>query len=55
MKKTNNGFNPSTVISALIYIYCKEKKIKILMKDISNITGISCMSIKRYIKKNASS
>jgi transcription initiation factor TFIIIB Brf1 subunit/transcription initiation factor TFIIB len=55
IKKSNNGFNPSTVISAHIYIYCKDKKIKILMKDICDITGISCMSIKRYIKKNVSS
>jgi transcription initiation factor TFIIIB Brf1 subunit/transcription initiation factor TFIIB len=55
IKKSNNGFNPSTVISAHIYMYCKDKKIKILMKDICDITGISCMSIKRYIKKNVSS
>lgn len=55
INKSNNGFNPSTIISAHIYLYCKEKNIKILMKDISSVTGISCMSIKRYIKKNVGS
>ncbi len=53
ISKSNTGFNPSTVISAHIYLYCKGKNVKILMKEISSITGISCMSIKRYIKKNA--
>lgn len=48
--KKNSGFNPSTVISAHIYLYCKEKNIKISLKEISTVTGISCMSIKRYIK-----
>jgi len=51
--KNNNGFNPSTVISANIYIFCKANKIKITLKKISDVTGISCMSIQRYIKKNA--
>ena len=55
INKTNSGFNPSTVIAAHIYLYCKEKNIKILLKDISSVTGISCMSIKRYIKKNVNS
>jgi len=49
---SNNGFNPSTIISAHIFDYCKKNNLKISMKEISNITGISCMSIKRYIKKN---
>lgn len=48
----NNGFNPSTVISAYIYLFCKKNKIKISLKKISNVTGISCMSIQRFIKKN---
>ena len=55
IKNKNNGFNPSTVISAHIYLYCKKHSIKLLMKDISSVTGISCMSIKRYIKKNVDS
>ncbi|MDP2794752.1 MAG: hypothetical protein Q8O25_11865 [Sulfurisoma sp.] len=48
----NNGFNPSTVISAYIYVFCKKNKIKISLKQISDVTGISCMSITRFIKKN---
>ena len=48
----NNGFNPSTVISAYIYIFCKKNKVKISLKKISDVTGISCMSIQRFIKKN---
>ena len=52
IKKSNTGFNPSTIISAYIYIFCRQNKLNITLKQISNITGISCMSIQRYIKKN---
>lgn len=51
--KSNNGFNPSTVISAYILIFCRENNIKKTLKEISQVTGVSCMSILRYIKKNA--
>ena len=52
IKETNNGFNPSTIISAYIYVFCRKNKLNITLKQISNTTGISCMSIQRYIKKN---
>lgn len=52
IKKSNNGFNPSTIISAHIYVFCRANKLNITLKQISNTTGISCMSILRYIKKN---
>lgn len=51
IKKMNNGFNPSTIIAGNIYVYCKENNKKLSMKDISNVTGISCMSIKRFTNK----
>lgn len=52
IKKSNNGFNPSTIISAHIYCFSRTNKLNITLKQISNVTGISCMSIQRYIKKN---
>ena len=55
ISKLNSGFNPSTIISAHIYLHCKENNVKISMKEITNVTGITCMSIKRFIKKNACS
>jgi transcription initiation factor TFIIIB Brf1 subunit/transcription initiation factor TFIIB len=50
--KSINGFNPSTVISAHIYFFCKQNNINITLKRVCSITGISCMSILRYMKKN---
>lgn len=50
-KQNISGHNPITIISSCIYLYCREKKLKISMKKISEITGISCISIQRYIKK----
>jgi transcription initiation factor TFIIIB Brf1 subunit/transcription initiation factor TFIIB len=52
IKESNNGFNPSTIISAYIYVFCRSNKLNITLKQISNTTGISCMSIQRFIKKN---
>lgn len=46
------GYNPSTIVSAYIYLFCKADKVKLTLKQISFVTGISCMSIQRYIKKN---
>lgn len=48
----DGGYNPSTIVSAYIYLFCRANKIKITLKQISNVTGISCMSIQRYLKKN---
>lgn len=50
--KTHEGYNPSTIVSAYIYIFCRRNKIKLTIKQISIVTGISCMSIQRFIKKN---
>ena len=52
IKDSNNGFNPSTIISAHIYRFCRLNKLNITLKQISCITGISCMSIQRHMKKN---
>ena len=48
----DGGYNPSTIVSAYIYLFCKANKVKLTLKQISIVTGISCMSIQRYIKKN---
>lgn len=50
--KMSEGYNPSTIVSAYIYIFCRRNKIKLTIKQISTVTGISCMSIQRFIKKN---
>lgn len=47
-----SGFNPSTVATAYIYLYCKKSLKNIKLKDICVISGISCMSVHRFIKKN---
>lgn len=46
-----SGHNPLTVIGANIYTYCKEKKIKKTLKEISDKIGISSVSIQRYLKQ----
>lgn len=48
----NYGFNPATVASAYIYIYCKKNKKKIKLKEISEVTGVTCMSVHRFMRKN---
>jgi transcription initiation factor TFIIIB Brf1 subunit/transcription initiation factor TFIIB len=52
MIKINNGFNPSTIIAANINVFCKKNNLDISIKQISSVVGVSCMSIKRYMKKN---
>lgn len=47
-----SGFNPATVATAYIYLYCKKNLKSIKLKDICSISGISCMSVHRFIKKN---
>jgi transcription initiation factor TFIIIB Brf1 subunit/transcription initiation factor TFIIB len=47
-----SGFNPATVASAYIYLYCRKNFKKISLKNICLISGISCMSVHRFIKKN---
>jgi len=47
-----SGFNPATVATAYIYLYCKKNLKSFKLKDICNISGISCMSVHRFIKKN---
>jgi transcription initiation factor TFIIIB Brf1 subunit/transcription initiation factor TFIIB len=52
VKVRYSGFNPATVATAYIYLYCKKKLKSIKLKDICVISGISCMSVHRFIKKN---
>jgi len=49
-----SGHSPLTILASTIYLVCKEiKKKKISIKTVANITSTSCISIQRYIKKNA--
>lgn len=50
-----SGFSPSTVIAAQIYKYCKRRQIKLKLKLITEVVGVSNMSVHRYLRKNASS
>lgn len=52
IKSELSGFNPSTVIAAWIYRYCKENNKKIKLKKITEIVGISSMSVHRYLRRN---
>lgn len=52
IKSTEGGFNPSTVIAAHIFKYCKIKRKEIKLKNITSVVGISAMSVHRYLKKN---
>lgn len=47
-----SGYNPSTVASSYIYLYCKQNKLKLKLKTICTVSGISCMSVHRFIKKH---
>lgn len=47
-----SGFNPATVASSYIYLYCRKNLKKIKLKAICEASGISCMSVHRFIKKN---
>lgn len=48
-----SGFNPNTVASSYIYMHCKKHLKKIKLKDICVVSGISCMSVHRFLKRNA--
>jgi transcription initiation factor TFIIIB Brf1 subunit/transcription initiation factor TFIIB len=46
-----SGHNPLTVVASYIYQHSKENNLKLSMKKISNVFGISPISIQRYLKK----
>lgn len=46
-----SGHNPLTVVASLIYRHSKENNLKLSMRKISNVFGISPISIQRYLKK----
>jgi transcription initiation factor TFIIIB Brf1 subunit/transcription initiation factor TFIIB len=48
----NYGFNPTTIASAYIYMYCRKNKKSIKLKDITEVTGVTCMSVHRFMRKN---
>ena len=50
-KQDLTGHNPLTIISSCIYYFCRENKVKLSMKKITDITGISCISIQRFLKQ----
>ena len=45
------GFGPSTVIAAQIYKFCKNNQIKLKLKHICEIVGVSTMSVHRYMRR----
>lgn len=45
-----SGHNPLTIIASCIYIYCKKNSIKLSMKKLAEVIGISCVSIQRFLK-----
>jgi len=54
--KQSSGHNPLTLISAAIYLFCFEEKKNISLSLICSVTGISKISVNRYINsinKNA--
>lgn len=48
--KVLSGHNPITILGGYIYMYVKEQKLKISLKQISDTLSISGVSIQRYIK-----
>lgn len=46
-----SGFSPSTVIASHIYIHCKKNRIKLKLKKISEIVGVSPISVHRYLRR----
>ena len=50
-KPTESGHTPATVIAGSIYKIAKERKLKLSIKKISEVTSVSSISIQRY--KNA--
>jgi len=51
LDKNVGGFSPSTLIAAHIYKYCKDNRIKLRLKQISEIVGVSTMSVHRYLRR----
>lgn len=50
LSKEISGHNPLTVVASAIYIYSKKENRKLSMKKISDVFGISPISIQRYLK-----
>lgn len=50
LSKEISGHNPLTVVASAIYIYSKKENKKLSMKKISDVFGISPISIQRYLK-----
>jgi len=50
LSKEITGHNPLTVVASAIYIYSKKENKKLSMKKISDVFGISPISIQRYLK-----
>jgi len=48
----NTGFQPLTIIGGVIYLHFLKDKKKISMRKISEILGISSISIQRFLKYN---
>lgn len=48
----NTGFQPLTIIGGVIYLHFLKNKKKISMRKISEILGISSISIQRFLKYN---
>jgi hypothetical protein len=51
-KFKNTGFQPLTIIGGLIYLHFLNIKKKISMRKISEILGISSISIQRFLRYN---
>lgn len=45
-----SGHTPSTIVAGTIYIVCKQLSKKLSIKQISNITAVSQISIQRFVK-----
>jgi transcription initiation factor TFIIIB Brf1 subunit/transcription initiation factor TFIIB len=44
------GHSPLTIIASSIYAFSKKNNLKISMKKVATTTGISCISIQRFLK-----
>jgi transcription initiation factor TFIIIB Brf1 subunit/transcription initiation factor TFIIB len=43
-----SGHNPNSALASIIYQICKEHKLKISIKKVSEVTNVSAISIQRY-------
>lgn len=48
----SSGHNPLTILSSAIHLYCVKNKKDLSLKDICDTTGISKISVQRYIRNN---